>query len=126
VVAHAAGRLPQYNSVFFGVYERSVHDGLWTHCPGVLSVVRGDLQTKADEVRLKMPKLRQQTFETAIIERYRRRESTVEEALIEMCRIRPTLTAGGLGHSFADDQAAISKREAFQFHGNSSAMRLAG
>src|SRR5262249_3775083 len=31
------------------------------------------LQTKAGEVRLKVPKLRQQTFETAIIERYRRR-----------------------------------------------------
>ena len=31
-----------------------------------------------------MPKLRRQTFETAIIERYRRRESSVEEALIEM------------------------------------------
>ncbi len=31
-----------------------------------------------------MPKLRQQTFETAIIERYRRREASVEEALIEM------------------------------------------
>ena len=28
------------------------------------------LQTKAGEVRLKIPKLRQQTFETAIIERY--------------------------------------------------------
>jgi putative transposase len=35
-------------------------------------------------VRLKVPKLRQQTFERAIIERYRRRESSVEEALIEM------------------------------------------
>ena len=35
-------------------------------------------------MRLKIPKLRQQTFETAIIERYRRRESSVEEALIEM------------------------------------------
>jgi putative transposase len=32
---------------------------------------------------LRVPKLRQQTFETAIIERYRRRES-LEEALIEM------------------------------------------
>lgn len=31
-----------------------------------------------------MPKLRRQTFETPIIERYRRRESSVEEALIEM------------------------------------------
>jgi len=35
-------------------------------------------------VTLKVPKLRQQTFETAIIERYRRREASVEEALIEM------------------------------------------
>ena len=43
-----------------------------------------NLQTKAGEVRLRVPKLRQQTFETAIIERYRRRESSVEEALIEM------------------------------------------
>ena len=32
----------------------------------------------------KVLKLRAQTFETAIIERYRRRESSVEEALIEM------------------------------------------
>ena len=33
---------------------------------------------------LTVPKLRSQPFETAIIERYRRRESSVEEALIEM------------------------------------------
>ena len=38
------------------------------------------LQSKAGEVRLKVPKLRAQTFETAIIERYRRRESSVETA----------------------------------------------
>ena len=42
------------------------------------------LHTTAGEVSLKVPKLRRQTFETAIIERYRRRESSVEEALIEM------------------------------------------
>jgi transposase-like protein len=42
------------------------------------------LETKAGEVTLRMPKLRQVPFETAIIERYRRRESSVEEALIEM------------------------------------------
>jgi hypothetical protein len=48
-----------------GSYERSLH-------------------TVAGEVNLRVPKLRQQTFETAIIERYRRRESSVEEALIEM------------------------------------------
>jgi putative transposase len=48
-----------------GGYERSLH-------------------TRAGEVKLKVPKLRRQTFETAIIERYRRRESSVEEALVEM------------------------------------------
>ncbi len=42
------------------------------------------LQNEAGEVRLKVPKLRQQTFETAVIERYRRREGSVEETLIEM------------------------------------------
>ena len=39
-----------------------------------------NLQTKAGEVTLKVPKLRRQTFETAIIERYRRSEASVEEA----------------------------------------------
>jgi putative transposase len=42
------------------------------------------LHTKAGEVRLKVPKLKNLTFETAIIERYRRREASVEEALMEM------------------------------------------
>jgi transposase-like protein len=42
------------------------------------------LHTKAGEVTLTVPKLRSLPFETAIIERYRRRESSVEEALIEM------------------------------------------
>lgn len=41
-------------------------------------------QTTAGTVQLKMPKLRHVPFETAIIERYRRRESSVEEALVEM------------------------------------------
>ena len=45
---------------------------------------RRKLHTRAGEVTLKVPKLRRQAFETAIIERYRRRESSVEEALIEM------------------------------------------
>src|SRR5215470_18789668 len=39
------------------------------------------LHTKAGEVTLKVPKLRSLPFETAIIERYRRRETSVEEAL---------------------------------------------
>lgn len=42
------------------------------------------LHTKAGEVTLKVPKLRSLPFETAIIERYKRRESSVEEALLEM------------------------------------------
>ena len=42
------------------------------------------LQTKAGKVTVKMPKLRRQTFETAIIERYRRREVSVEEAIVQM------------------------------------------
>src|SRR5919198_29750 len=42
------------------------------------------LQTKAGEVRLKVSKLRRQTFETAIIERYRRRERLGEGGLIEV------------------------------------------
>jgi putative transposase len=42
------------------------------------------LVTKAGEVKLKVPRLRSLPFETQIIERYRRRESSVEEALMEM------------------------------------------
>ena len=43
-----------------------------------------NLTTTSGDVELKMPKLKGVSFETAIIERYRRRESSVEEALIEM------------------------------------------
>jgi len=42
------------------------------------------LETKAGQVRLRVPKLRRLPFETAIIERYKRREASVEEALVEM------------------------------------------
>jgi transposase-like protein len=42
------------------------------------------LQTKAGEVALKVPRLRNLPFETEIIERYRRRESSIEEAMMEM------------------------------------------
>ena len=56
-----------------------------------LAITSAVLKRKAGEVTLKVPKLRRQTFETAIIERYRRREASVEEALIEM------YLAGGFG-----------------------------
>lgn len=42
------------------------------------------LHTQAGEVELKVPKLRRQTFETAIIERDRRREVSIEEAIVQM------------------------------------------
>ena len=42
------------------------------------------LITTSGEVKLNVPKLKGIPFETAIIERYRRRECSVEEALIEM------------------------------------------
>jgi transposase-like protein len=58
-------RTPERKDTRAGHYERSLH-------------------TKAGEVKLKMPKLRTLTFETAIIERYRRREVSVEEALMQM------------------------------------------
>jgi transposase-like protein len=58
-------RSPDRVSTRAGHYKRSFH-------------------TKAGEVTLKMPKLRSVPFETAIVDRYRRRESSVEEALIEM------------------------------------------
>ena len=40
--------------------------------------------TQAGEVKLRVPKLKGATFESAIIQRYQRRECSVEEALIEM------------------------------------------
>ena len=43
-----------------------------------------NLTTTSGDVTLKVPRLKNVAFETAIIERYRRRESSVEEALIEM------------------------------------------
>jgi transposase-like protein len=42
------------------------------------------LHTKAGVVALNVPRLRSLPFETQIIERYRRREASVEEALVEM------------------------------------------
>ncbi len=42
------------------------------------------LHTQVGQVSLKVPKLRNLPFQMAIIERYKRRESSVEEALVEM------------------------------------------
>ena len=61
------------------LYERS-ENRVDYHC-GKLD---RKLQTSAGTVNLKVPKLRILPFDSAIIERYRRRESSVEESIIEM------------------------------------------
>ena len=43
-----------------------------------------NLTTSSGEVTIHMPNLRGMRFTTAVIERYRRRETSVEEAMIEM------------------------------------------
>ncbi len=58
-------RSPERQDTRAGHYERKLH-------------------TSAGEMTLRMPKLRKLPFETAIIERYRRREISVEESMIEM------------------------------------------
>ncbi len=60
-------------------YERSP-DRLDTRA----GTYRRKLLTKVGEVELQVPRLRTLPFETQIIERYRRKESSVEEALVEM------------------------------------------
>lgn len=45
---------------------------------------RRKLTTTSGQIELDVPKLRGATFQTAVIERYRRRETSVEEAIIEM------------------------------------------
>jgi len=62
-----------------GRYERS--DGRQGYRSGHYS---RNLSTTSGDITLKMPKLKGIQFETSIIDRYRRRESSVEEALIEM------------------------------------------
>ena len=42
------------------------------------------LHTKAGDVTLKVPRLRSLPFETQIIERYKRREASVEESMVQM------------------------------------------
>lgn len=64
VNAHRYERSAEHQRYRSGHYKRNFH-------------------TTAGEVELQVPKLKGVPFETAIIERYRRRESSVEEALIK-------------------------------------------
>ena len=63
------------------------------------------LTTTSGDVTLHMPRLKGVSFETAIIERYRRRESSVEEALIEM------YLAGGFTHASTSSRRIVVCRE---------------
>lgn len=62
--------------------------GRYEHSPERVNTRAGHysrkFHVKAGEIDLKMPKLRSAPFETAIIDRYKRRESSVEEAMMEM------------------------------------------
>jgi putative transposase len=76
------------------------------------------LHTKAGEFRLNIPKVRRQT---AIIERHRRRESSVEEALIEMylagisaCRVEDIAQA--LGEACVADDGVRPEQEDLRGH----------
>ena len=57
-----------------------------------------NLTTTSGDVTLHMPRLKGVSFETAVIERYRRRESSVEEALIEEPLIRIPLDLNQVRH----------------------------
>ena len=77
-----------------------------------------NLTTTSGDVTLHMPRLKGVSFETAIIERYRRRESSVEEALIEMYLAGVCLRLlGGLDHcplvvfDVIDVVVAVARRE---------------
>ena len=73
-------------------YERGPSDEAYyfndkaAHAALYMTRARAEGATRlfAGKVKLKVSKLLRQTFETPIIERYRRRESSVEAALIEM------------------------------------------
>ncbi len=68
-------------TIFAGArgYERSAD-----RVDGRPATTSANWRLKAGEVKLRVPKLRRLPFETAIIERYKRREASVEEALVEM------------------------------------------
>ena len=68
--------------------DEMCHAQRYEHSPDRVDTRAGSykrkLHTKAGEVEVKVPKLRKHTFETAIIERYRRRDISIEEAIVQM------------------------------------------
>lgn len=76
------------NAMLDAEADQICNAGKYEHNPERLDTRAGyydrTLQTRAGEVNLKIPKLRKLPFESAIIQRYQRREISVEEAMIEM------------------------------------------
>jgi transposase-like protein len=68
------------------------------------------LETQAGVVDLKVPKLRKLPLESTIIDRYRPKESSVEEALVEMWGVGAA--AVKTIHASEDRAAACGKVEA--------------
>lgn len=62
-----------------GRYERAAGREAYRSSHYARKLVNG-----AGQVELNVPKLRGATFQTAVIERYRRCETSVEEAIVEM------------------------------------------
>ena len=76
------------NSLLKAEADAICHAGRYQRTPDRLDTRAGSyrrkLLTKAGEVELKVPRLRSLPFETEIIKRYQTKQSSVEEALIEM------------------------------------------
>ena len=74
-----------------------------------------NFSTTAVDVRLKMPKIKGVPFETAIIERYKRSETSLEEALIEMylAGISVRRYIGPFTTRISKEKAAAGKAAAF-------------
>ena len=76
------------NALWDAEADRLCNAGRYEHTPERQDTRAGSykrkLVTKAGEVELQVPRLRKLPLETAIIEHYKRRESSVEEALVEM------------------------------------------
>lgn len=76
------------NAMLDAEADAMCHAQRYEHSPDRVDTRAGSysrkMHTQVGGVELKIPKLRKQTFESAIIERYRRREISVEEAIVQM------------------------------------------
>ena len=85
-----------------------------------------DLTVKAGKMSLKVPKLKGAVFESAVIERYRRREESVEEALMKAVRGASLLTATASATAFVPAaNASISNTPIGPFQNTVCALAMA-